>query len=356
MARIDDVKRWKEHLAQERDGQVLYRALSQADTNKERAEVWRELAATEERHAARWAEKLREAGEPVRDDWRPSWRARLLAFAARRFGVQAVAPLITTLEAGEADSYAGHADAQDFVADEQRAQRLMAEVANGRVSPAEHIIGRERWHRSDAGGSLRAAIFGINDGLVSNLSLVMGVAGLLAGAFSMGAGEYVSVSSQRELFERQLALEREELELAPEEEEQELALIYRAKGIPKAEAERLARALMRDKGAALDTLAREELGLNPEELGSPWSVAISSFLSFASGALIPVLPYIVLSGWLAFVLSALLSALALFGVGAAVSLFTGRGVLFSGLRMLLIGTGAATVTYGVGHLLGVAVS
>ncbi len=248
----------------------------------------------------------------------------------------------------------------------------MAEVANGRVSPAEHIIGRERWHRSDAGGSLRAAIFGINDGLVSNLSLVMGVAGasqentsfvllagvagLLAGAFSMGAGEYVSVSSQRELFERQLALEREELELAPEEEEQELALIYRAKGIPKAEAERLARALMRDKGAALDTLAREELGLNPEELGSPWSVAISSFLSFASGALIPVLPYIVLSGWLAFVLSALLSALALFGVGAAVSLFTGRGVLFSGLRMLLIGTGAATVTYGVGHLLGVAVS
>jgi VIT1/CCC1 family predicted Fe2+/Mn2+ transporter len=172
----------------------------------------------------------------------------------------------------------------------------------------------------------------------------------------MAAGEYVSMQAQRELFERQIELEREELALAPDEEREELALIYRAKGIPAAEAERLASALMRDDDVALDTLAREELGLDPGELGSPWGAALSSFVSFALGALVPVLPYLAGTGRLALPLSALLSAVALFGVGAGVSLFTGRGVLLSGLRMLGIGAGAALVTYAVGSALGVAIS
>ena len=235
------------------------------------------------------------------------------------------------------------------------------------------IAQHETWHRSAGAGSgtLRAAVFGVNDGLVSNLSLVMGVAGadpgnqfvllagvagLLAGSFSMAAGEYVSMQSQRELFERQIALEREELEEDPAEEEHELSLIYQTKGVPRAEAERLAHVLMQDKQVALDTLAREELGLDPAELGSPWGAATSSFLAFGAGAILPVLPYLFLGGFAAFVASAVLSAVALFAVGGGVSLLTGRGVLFSGARMVLIGAAASGVTYMVGRLIGVSIA
>jgi VIT1/CCC1 family predicted Fe2+/Mn2+ transporter len=172
----------------------------------------------------------------------------------------------------------------------------------------------------------------------------------------MAAGEFVSISSQREMFERQIALERDELEENPEEEEHELALIYRAKGLPAAEAKKLAAALMRDRDVALDTLSREELGLDPSELGSPWGAAISSFASFAVGAAVPVAAYLFVAGFAAFLVSVVLSALALFAVGAGVSLVTGRGLLFSGVRMVLIGGGAAAVTYLVGKLVGVAVA
>ncbi len=180
----------------------------------------------------------------------------------------------------------------------------------------------ERWHRVDTGGQLRAAIFGISDGLISNLSLVIGVAGanpdgsfivlagvagLLAGAFSMGAGEFVSVTSQRELFERQIALEKEELEMNPEEERRELALIYRAKGLPQDEADALSARIIADRGVALETLAREELGLNPEGLGSPYGVAIASFLAFAAGAIIPLFPWFFGSSAAFFVASIVLS-------------------------------------------------
>jgi vacuolar iron transporter family protein len=229
----------------------------------------------------------------------------------------------------------------------------------------------ERWHRGDASGALRAAIFGVNDGLVSNLALVMGVtggqadrslvllaglAGLLAGAFSMGAGEYISVTSQRELFEREIALEAEEIEAMPDEEANELALIYRAKGVGREEAEAMAARIMRDRGNALDTMAREELGLNPDELGSPWGVAASSFVSFAAGAIVPVLPWLLATGTAAFVGSTILSAVSLFLVGAGISLLTGRSVLRSGARQLLVGGLAAAATFGIGRLIGVSVS
>ena len=220
-------------------------------------------------------------------------------------------------------------------------------------------------------GALRAAIFGANDGLVSNLSLIMGVAGagvdhsvvilagvagLLAGAFSMAAGEYISVRSQRELFESQIALERAELAEYPNEEAAELALIYAARGIPKREAQGLAERIIADPARALDTLAREELGLNPDELGSPVGAAVFSFGSFAIGASIPLAPFLFLVGSPALFLAIGLAALALFSVGATLSLFTGTRALWGGLRMLLLGGAAGAATFGIGRLLGVSLS
>jgi len=231
---------------------------------------------------------------------------------------------------------------------------------------------RERWHRAGGrSGTLRAIIFGVSDGLVSNLSLVMGVAGaasgnpscillagiagLLAGSFSMAAGEYISMQSQRELFERQIALERAEMEAMPEEEEAEMAALYRAKGFQDEEAKAIAHRLFEDPERALDQLIREELGLDPDELGSPLGAAGGSFLAFAIGAFVPVLPYLLLTGTTAFVVSIVLSLAALFLVGAGVSLLTGRGVLFSGLRQVGIGAAAAIVTFVVGSIIGVSV-
>ena len=225
---------------------------------------------------------------------------------------------------------------------------------------------------SGRSGTLRAVIFGVSDGLVSNLSLVMGVtgaaagnpsfillagiAGLLAGAFSMAAGEYISMQSQRELFEHQIALERAEMEAMPEEEEAELAAAYRAKGFTANEAAVIAARIFRDPANALDTLVREELGLDPDQLGSAWGAAGGSFVAFAAGAVVPVIPYFIGEGTGALVASLGLSLLALFTVGAAVSLLTGRSFLFSGVRQLGIGLAASLVTYAIGSLIGVSVA
>jgi VIT1/CCC1 family predicted Fe2+/Mn2+ transporter len=186
--------------------------------------------------------------------------------------------------------------------------------------------------------------------------LITGLAGLLAGAGSMAMGEWISVQSSRELYGRQIAIEERELEEVPDEEREELALIYQAKGLTEPQAQELAGRIMADRGTALDTLAREELGIDPDELGgSAWEAAITSFVLFAIGAIVPVSPFFFLSGWAAVILSASLSALALFGIGAAITLFTGRSVWFSGIRQVLIGMAAAALTYGLGTLLGVAV-
>jgi vacuolar iron transporter family protein len=227
-------------------------------------------------------------------------------------------------------------------------------------------------HRSSLGGNLRATVFGMNDGLLSNASLVLGVAGagagsnyvlmtgaagLLAGALSMAAGEYVSVRTQREMYEYQIALEREEVATYPEEEAEELALIYEARGVNIEQAREVSRSLLARPDQALDVLAREELGLNPDDLGSPWRAAISSFIAFAAGALVPLLPFLVRLPT-SYVLTATitLTALALFGGGMVVSLFTGRDAFRGAIRMVLIGGGAGTVTYLVGKALGAAVA
>ena len=216
-------------------------------------------------------------------------------------------------------------------------------------------------------GALRAAIFGANDGLVSNLSLIMGVtgaalhnnrfillagvAGLMAGAFSMGAGEYISMRVQRELFERLLHIEAHELATEPEEEHEELQQIYEEKGFPPQLARQVTDVVMKDPRIALETHAREELGLDPEQLGSPWSAAISSFFTFSVGAVVPLVPFVVGSGVAAALAAIIASLVVLFAVGAAMSWFTGRGTLWSGLRMMLVGGGAAGITFLVGRAL-----
>ena len=249
---------------------------------------------------------------------------------------------------------------------------LQSLMANKRGMGGEQLGRIEGKHKTVGGNALRAAVLGANDGLVSNMSLVMGVAGatdgdqgvllaglagLLAGALSMALGEWISVKSSQELYERQMALEMTELEVNPEGERKELVLIFMAKGISEAESERLASEALADKDKAHALLVKEELGINAEELkGSAWEAAITSFFLFAVGAILPVIPFFVTGGMHAILISVGLSAAGLFIIGAAITLFTGRSVWFSGFRQVLFGLAAAAVTFGIGKLIGVNVT
>ena len=366
------VKRWRDMLASERDAAALYSRLADAETG-ERQEIFRELASIELKHAAHWEDKLREAGADVPAAGGPSLRTRLIGTAARRLSVEAVLPMIERAEKTDAGTYDNDPDAAPgMAADERSHARTLAHLIDGgRPDPQAQIRGRESWHRGDRSGALRAGVFGVSDGLVSNTALVMGfagsgtsrtvtllagIAGLLAGSFSMAAGEYISMSSQREMYEREISLERAELEEKPEEEHAELVLIYRAKGLGKPEAEQLADRIMADRSVALDTLAREELGLDPDELGSPWGSAFSSLFAFAIGAFVVIIPYLAGSGTAALLAAIVLAVVALFGVGASIGALNGRGVLRTGLRQVIAGVIAGGVTFGVGHLIGAHVS
>ena len=287
---------------------------------------------------------------------------RFIILLARLFGTHAVSDLVQALEGDEEETYDAQASPEvaAIAADEREHAEIWKRLggvgeAAARATVRAHPAGgdgrSERWHRTGQSGTLRAVIFGVSDGLVSNLSLVMGVAGataveprfillagiagLLAGSFSMAAGEYISMQSQRELYERQIALERAELEAMPGEEEAELARIYRSKGFSADEAGTIAHRIFQDPEAALDTLIREELGLDPDQLGSPWGAAGRSFAAFAVGASIPVIPYLFGGGGTIFTISLVASLVGLFAVGAGVSLLTGRGTLFSGARQVL---------------------
>jgi VIT1/CCC1 family predicted Fe2+/Mn2+ transporter/rubrerythrin len=373
------------NLRLERDAIVLYDRLAAIEKDPRRAEAFRTIASNERRHADIWATRLREAGANVPGPQPPSMRIRFILLIARVFGTSAVAELVRALEGDEEEAYAEQSSPEvaAIAADEREHAEIWRrlESSNGHeagISPTEDAAihgsretaerGSESWHRVGQTGTLRATIFGVNDGLVSNLSLVMGVAGaqvdnrivvlagiagLVAGAFSMAAGEWISMQSQRELFERQIALEREELRVMPEVEERELAGIFRRKGLPPEHAAHMASHLMRDPEAALDTKVREELGLDPDELGSPMGAATGSFLAFAAGAFVPLLPFLLMSGSPAFFTSLVLAFIALFVVGAGVSLLTGRSALMSGLRQVAIGAGAAGVTYLIGRVIGV---
>ena len=362
----DSLKRYRANYSSEMDGVALYRSLAAAEKDKKRRAVFEKLARAEERHARRWAALISAGGEEI-PKYRRTARVRVMGWLAGVLGTQKVLPIVSEWEASDQGVYRSQPEAEGIPAEERSHVRVIQAMTSG-GDGQESIMGRERWHFLSHSGSLRAAVFGVNDGLVSNLSLVMGfagaearpeyillagVSGLLAGAFSMAAGEYISVRSQREVFEQQIALEKQELESSPEEEEEELSLIYQAKGIPEEEAAKLARRIIKNPRTAIDTLIREELGLDPSNLGSPRNAAVSSFLAFVAGAFVPVLPFLLASGLPALSASALLSCLALFGVGALLSVFTARGPLVSGLRMLVIGLFASAITYGVGWLLGV---
>ena len=297
-----------------------------------------------------------------------------MIWLARRFGPQFVLPTITNNEQADSRAYDGQADqeAQEFSHEERSHARLlaMASQTSGGL-PGGSVAQLEGRHKASGGNALRAAVLGANDGLVSILSLTMGVAGatnsrpailiaglagVLAGAGSMALGEWLSVQSSRELYEHQLKIEAEEIAESPEEEQEELALIYQSKGLVEDRAKELAAHMMEDKDSILDTLAREELGIDPEELGgSAYEAAIMSFFLFTFGAIFPMLPYLFWNGTLAIILSLIVSAVGLFIIGAAITLMTGKSILFSGTRQVLVGIAAAGLTYGIGKLIGVSV-
>uniref|UniRef100_A0A831WYU5 Rubrerythrin family protein n=1 Tax=Thermorudis peleae TaxID=1382356 RepID=A0A831WYU5_9BACT len=366
------IERYRANLQAEVDSAALYRALAEVEPAAELAEVYRRLAAMEEQHADLWRRRLAERGEPVPAP-RPGWRTRILIWLARRFGPGIVLPVVASRERLDESSYDQQPEATEagLSATEHSHARILLLISRERPTGLSggalaRIEGR---HRATGGNALRAAVLGANDGLVSNVSLVMGVAGadlaprtilvtglagLLAGSLSMALGEWLSVQSARELYAHQIQIEREELLAFPEEERAELELIYRAKGLPAEQAQALADRLIQEPEAALETLVREELAIDPEELGgSAWEAAAMSFMLFAVGAIIPVIPYFFTGGLLAAGVSLGLSALALFVIGAGITLITGRSALRSGLRQVLIGAAAAAITFGVGRLVGV---
>ncbi|HKU15478.1 MAG TPA: VIT1/CCC1 transporter family protein [Steroidobacteraceae bacterium] len=370
----NDIERFRANLVDELNGAALYNALAAAEHDPNRRDIFLQLAEAESRHARFWRDKLTAAG--VADvPFAPTLRTRVLSSLARRFGPRFVLPTVAAAEFNDRGKYLSQPDALPISAEERGHAAVVEAIAGParRASALGDEIGRaEPWHRRRASGNnLRAAVLGANDGLVSNFCLMMGVAGagtptrtilltglagLVAGACSMALGEWLSVTNARELATMQLDKEREEIEQTPEAEQHELALILQAKGVAKAEAQRAAAQIMQDKDAALDTLAREELGINPDELGgNPWSAAGTSFALFGAGALFPILPFL-WSGSTAVVASAVLSALALAGIGVLTSLFNGRTAGYSALRQVVFGCTAAAVTFAVGRVLGVSLS
>jgi VIT1/CCC1 family predicted Fe2+/Mn2+ transporter len=366
-----DLRRWRANLQGEVDGAHVYRAMAAAAGGSRLGELYGRLAVAEERHGELWRERLLAHGADAATA--PGWRARILAWLAQRYGAGLVAPLLAEQEHADRGMYDDQPEAigTSLAADERSHARLLGEVTGG-VAGAT-LARFEGRHRAVGGNALRAAVLGANDGLVSNFSLAMGVAGasgggsvvlvaglagLLAGSLSMALGEWLSVQSARELYGNQIAIESAELTAFPEEEEEELRLIYEAKGVKPTQARELAhRVVTGDHAVALDTLAREELGIDPNELGgSAWVAGSTSFLLFAAGAVIPILPFFFLSGAPAILLAAVLSGAALFGIGVGITIVTGQGALRSGVRQLAFGLVAAAITYGVGTLLGVAIS
>jgi VIT1/CCC1 family predicted Fe2+/Mn2+ transporter len=329
----------------------------------------------EEAHIAFWEGRLRLAGASAGERL-PSWRSRVLGWLARRLGPETVLSTIAAKEAADRKGYARQPETRGTLMNSQERWHSLVLGELVRTEPrglsGSFLSRLEGRHRAVGGNALRAAVLGANDGLCSNLSLVMGVAGasvshhgilmtgiagLLAGACSMALGEWVSVTSSRELAEREIRIESSELTEDPQSEGEELQLIYEAKGLPSEEANRIVGQILQDKEATLDALSREELGIDPTELGgSAGEAALASFVLFSVGAIIPILPFFVPGFRSAIIVSLLVSSIALFAIGAAITIFTGVSVWRSGGRQLLLGLAAAVLTFGIGHLIGVALA
>lgn len=370
-----DYARYRANYQDEVNSAYLYRAVANTEKQPALAQLYHKLAEAEEKHARFWSEQLRAAGQPT-PVAQPDWRARTLAFFARRFGANFILPTLTGLEEQNGEAYGQQPESRGTTlpAEEDSHMRVLRTIASSTRGGVEgNVLAQiEGRHRAVGGNALRAAVLGANDGLVSNLSLIMGVAGavtegqaiviagfagLIAGACSMAMGEWISVQSSRELYERQIKIEADEIAAVPEEEQQELALIYQAKGLKEKQANEFAARLIADRSTALDTLVREELGIDPEELGgSAFEAAGASFLLFAVGAIIPLFPFLFLTGIPAILASLIVSTFGLFLIGAGITLMTGRSVWYSGVRQILFGLGAAGVTFAIGRLIGVSVS
>ncbi len=335
------LKNWQE----EKNSAYLYQKIAQREVDAARQKLFLELADGAEKQAKIWESKLKKSGEQIPLVHKPNFRTQLVGGLISLFGVQSMRFILSAMKVRGMSIYSG---------------------APSNLPAPSHLESRHKG--LNTAGNLRAAVFGVNDGLISNVSLLLGIvganaqhdfivlsgiAGLLAGACSMAAGEYVSMRSQREFFEYQIELEREELSLYPEEEAAELACIYRARGVPLAEAKAMANLIISNPEKALDTLAREELGLNPQELGSPIGAAVSSFLSFGIGAFIPLLPFFLMSENTTIFFSIGLTGFFLIVIGSLLSLFTNRSAVWSGLRMLLIGSLAGGATFLIGKMVGI---
>ncbi len=333
---VENQENWNEEMR----SAYLYEVLAQKEKLPNRKQLFISLAAAARGQAKLWGKRIDKQGEPVPTTYLPDSRTRLVAWLIQVIGPERIKPVLAAMKVRGLSVYSGTLSSHD-----------------------KPTAAPEQTHRAGAGGgNLRAIVFGVSDGLVSNASLILGVlgatsdskqvvfsgvAGLFGGAFSMAVGEYISVRSQRELYEYQIHLEREELREYPQEEALELALIYEAKGIERKQAKQMADHIISDPAVALDTLAKEELGLNPAELGSPYAAAFFSFISFSVGALLPLLPS--LFHWSAILRSTwILSATSLFCIGSFLSLFTGRGFLLGGLRLLVLGGGAGIITHLIG--------
>ncbi len=357
--------RYRKYLRSELRAAALYAALARVEDDPERSKVFLDLCNSEKEHARVWATKLGVAATP---------RARLGLLGllrvgiAKVFGTTAIIPLLLWEEAGEIREYYTDPEAKEIAKDERHHERVLKGLASGRIEPSP--LWEESRSATGASGNIRAAVLGVNDGLVSNLILVMGVAGgtnntdfillagvagLFAGAFSMAAGEYVSMKSQRDIYEYEIYKQRVEIRDWPDEEQQTLEAIYQSKGLTEREAGLISSRVMADAEAALDTMTREKLGLDPNELGSPWGAAFASFAAFVGGAIVPILPFL-FGNASSVVMSAVLSAVALIIVGGSLAAASGKRPYWGALRMLLLGVGAAALTYAIGTLVGVSVA
>jgi predicted membrane protein (TIGR00267 family) len=362
----------KKNIQTEIDACFLYQKLADHETDITISSVYRQMSEIEKSHAMAFAKK---ANVSLENLIQPSWRARTLNIIGKIFGYDYVlgAMMDTEKSISTAIISTKKKNKQEITGTETNHVKILRSILEKEKSvTGTHLSKFESQHRSVGGNAIRAAVLGGNDGLVSNFGLVMGIAGatagqqgvllaglagLLAGALSMALGEWISVKSSQELYENQMQLEMDELETNPEGERQELALIYIAKGIPEEKAHQMAMEIMKDKNNAHKLLVKEELGINAEELkGSAIEAAIYSFVLFSIGAIIPVLPFIFTSGIRAIIISVSLSASGLFLIGAAITLFTGKNVWYSGFRQVIFGLLAAAVTFAIGHLIGVSVA
>jgi VIT1/CCC1 family predicted Fe2+/Mn2+ transporter len=357
---------WVDHYRDEKDAAFLYRALADAETETERRELFLRLAAVEDRHVERWEHLFVENGRDV-PSHTPSGRSRFLAWLARRFGPSFILPLVLAEEGREVEAYLALAQGSKQQRPLQQAAVSIAAESAAHAQELAKVLGRdaEPWHVSGSGGYVRSIVYGFNDGLTANFGLVAGVigasvaphiviitgiAGAMADALSMGSSGYLAAKSEAEVHAHEIELERHELQLMPDLEEQELALIYEAKGLAPEQARQTARAMMQDPRQALEAKVREELQIGSADL-TPLADGIVTGTATAVGAFIPIFPFLVMSPGLALWVSLVISMLAHFAIGGARSFFTGRSIWASGRDMFLVGFGVAAAGYLVGQLL-----